>query len=116
VKKEDLEKIGQTMKKHDLDSWEVNKDLSIKESAAGSYQVFDGTGGQISLDRITEGQENEIRAMFKVKGGRMPCGKNEFDTNPLLDFDDDSSTVALKLRQQKDGKKNEFDTNPLLDD
>lgn len=104
MKKEYLESIGRVMKKHGLTEWEINKDLKIAETAGGSFQVFDGTGGLITLDRLTSEQEAAIRDEFNLKGGTP---KDDFDSNPLIPGD---------LPKEKKSGKSDFDSNPLIPD
>ena len=106
MKKEYLESIGRVMKKHGLTEWEINKDLKIAETAEGSFQVFDGSGGLITLDQLTSEQKSAIREEFNLKGGES---KEDYDSNPLIPG---NSPRPIK----KPKSENEYDKNPLIPD
>lgn len=121
MKKEELEAIGGTMRKHDLDSWEVNKDLSVKKTAAGTYRVFDSGGGLLDIETLTEGQTNQIRAMFEAKGGELGGDKHDFDKNFLIPDDSDFGVPITdgSIADKKDRKKEDkidWDSNFLIPD
>jgi len=101
---ERLKEIGSLLKKHNMESWAVSKDLKVGESAGGSFQVFDGKGGLIT-NQLTDEQKNKILDEFSLKG--ISEG-SDYDDLDLIPGDD--------IPKKKSDKKNEYDENPLIPD
>lgn len=106
MERKDLDEIGRRMEKNGLDEWEIDKDLVIMKSAAGTYQIFGGSGGMISIDQITPKQEAAIKKEFNLKD------ELSFDDNPLIPDYGHKPAPAKKERKSK----NSFDDNPLIPD
>jgi hypothetical protein len=98
MKKEEMESIGKLLEKLNKSEFKIDDSLSIKKSAAGSYEVFSG-GGHIDAGELSAEQESKIREKFNLESG------NRFDQNPLI------PNMAPSDVKEKD---DDFDKNELI--
>ena len=99
---EDLKAIGAIMDKRGIMSKEIDENMTVKTTAAGTACVFDRTGGLVDPKDLTAEDQNTIRKEFGIEE------EDDFDSNPLLDFGDELP------KKEKGKSENEYDNDPLI--